>query len=467
MPSEGQDHDSRCRLAGPLARQPATAEYRAEPRGGLRAPAHRIGAALLTALAPPIAGALLIHLLWPTRWTGQGAWPVVADSASLLVACLAELVLLVHAAAVVHAALVAGDPAPAAPLTGTRAAFLVTYVPGAEALSGVRATLEGAVRMRPPGPLDVWLLDEGDDPEARMLCAELGVHHFTRLGVPEWNTETGPHRAWTRHGNLNAWLAKHGGDHDLLVSVAPGYVPLPELLERMTGHFRDPSVAFVVGPEAGRGGGAALTGAAGSGRRLRALVQRAGNRYGTPLLDGAATAVRIEALRRAGGFRDSAAGDLATGFEMHRLRDPDTGGYQGSVRIPEVVVVATGDTSAARADTSGRRPGEAYGALLRSWAGELFTMPPGRLLACTLTLLRRPVALVTWLLAGLSLVVACTHTGRGLWAVLPVLAALVPTAVHTVAVLRDRARRRAVPRPGTARPAKEKTALATTPAGGN
>ncbi|MFE3515556.1 glycosyl transferase [Streptomyces sp. NPDC059166] len=466
MPSEVQDHDSRCRLAGPLARQPVTAEHRTERRGRSHGETHRIGAALLTALAPLLAGALLIHLLWPTRWTGQGAWPVVADSVSFLTACLAELVLLAYAAGVVHAVAVAGDPAPAAPAPDTRTAFLATYVPGADPLSGVRATLEGAVRMRPPGPLDVWLLDEGDDPEARMLCAELGVHHFTRLGVPEWNTERGPHRAWTRHGNLNAWLAKHGGDYDVLASVAPGYVPLPELLERMTGHFRRAGVAFVVGPEARRSGGGALTGAAGSGRHLHALLQRAGNRYGAPLLDGAATALRAEALRRAGGFRDSAAGDLATGFEMLRQRDPGTGAFQDAVRIPDAVAGAAEDTPAARPATGGRRPGEVWGALLRSYAGEAFGMSWGRLLACTLTLLRRPVTAVTRLLAGLSLVVACTHTGRGVWALLPVAAALVPEAVNATVLLRERARRGTGHRPRAAARAKE-GAPAAAPARGN
>ncbi|MFJ8887107.1 glycosyl transferase [Streptomyces sp. NPDC102402] len=471
MPSEGDDHDSRGRLAEPSARR-----YRVRHRRLPGAGAHRTGAVLLAALAPALTGLLLLHLLWPTHWSargGGGRWLVLADSVMLVSVGLAELFLLVNAVAVAYAASVARDPAPVAPEPGTPAALLITYVPGGEPLSAVRRTLEGAVRVRHPGPLDVWLLDEGDDPEARMLCAELGVHHFTRLGVPEWNQEEGPHRAGTKHGNHNAWLAKHGDAYEILAAVETGHVPRPGFLERTTGYFRDPDVAFVVGRRADASGG---TDAARWSRPspFDVLVQRAGNRHGTPVLAGTGAVLRVAALRGAGGFHGSDAEDLTTGFEIHRLRNPSTGRYWLSVRTPDARPAQGGP--ALPAERAARRPVPApatSGVLLRQYGKALFSTGPGRLLSYTLTLLRRPVTAATRLLGALSLLLACTHTAMGVWAVLPLATALLPGVVPALTAVRSRGSRRAEGGSPAVRPVRETDAktepalAATTPAGGN
>ncbi|MEV5158041.1 glycosyl transferase [Streptomyces sp. NPDC053728] len=453
MPSERDDHDS-----GGLLAEPPASGYRVT---------RRTGAVLLTALVPALTGLLLLHLLWPTHWTARGEggrWLVLADSVMLVSVGLTELFLLVNAVAVVYAVSVAGDPGPVAPEPATEAALLVTYVPGGAPLSAVRATLEGAVRMRHPGPLDVWLLDEGDDPEARMLCAELGVHHFTRLGVPEWNQERGPHRAGAKHGNHNAWLAKHGGGYGVLATVDAGDVPRPGFLELTTGHFGDPDVAFVVGP--GGSGAAAVARRSSYG----ALVQRAGNRHGTPVLTGAGAVVRVAALRQAGGFHDSAAGELTTGFAIHRLRNPSTGRYWRSVRTPDVRSVSPADRAAHR---PGRIAGTS-GVLLRQYGKALFRVGPGRLLSYTLTLLRRPVAAATCLLGALSLLLACTHTETGVRAVLPLATALLSGAVQVLTVVRRRGSRPVGERSRPVCPAQEADATTgpalastATPAGGS
>ncbi|MFE4451489.1 glycosyl transferase [Streptomyces sp. NPDC056796] len=465
MPSEGHDHDNRGRPAGPLA-EPSTAGYRVRRRGLPRTRRHRIRAVLLTASAPALAGLLLLHVLWPTHWTGGGdgrRWMVLADSVTLVSVGLAELFALACAAAVAYAVRVAGDPVPVTPGPGTRLALLTTYAPGQEPLAAVRAALEGAVRVRHPGPLDVWLLDEGDDPEARMLCAELGVHHFTRLGVPEWNREAGPHRAGTRHGNVNAWLAKHGDAYDFVATAAPGHLPRPGPTERMTGYFRDPDVAFVVGPRA-RG-----QQASGSPRGLlHALVQTSGNRFGAPLLDGADMVVRVGALRQAGGLGADAA---ATGFEIHRLRNPLTGRYWRSVHTADVRAAAEAPRSPA--DASTRRPGRSraeYAALLRLYGKALFRVPPGRLLGYTLTLARRPVEAVTCLFAVLSGVLVLTHPQARAWAVLALAASLAPLVPWSLARLRGRGGRPAPGPAGPPLPARETEpalAAASTPGPGD
>ncbi|MCX4866919.1 DUF1929 domain-containing protein [Streptomyces sp. NBC_00257] len=148
----------------------------------------------------------------------------------------------------------------------------------------VTRTLEAAVRVRHRGLLHVWLLDEGDDPAVKEVCARLGVHHFSRKGVAHWNRDRGPHRARTKHGNYNAWLDAHGGDYEFFASVDTDHVPLPNCLERMLGYFRDPDIGFVIGPQVYGNYDTFVTKAAESQRFLfHALIQRAGNRYGAPM----------------------------------------------------------------------------------------------------------------------------------------------------------------------------------------
>lgn len=252
----------------------------------------------------------------------------------------------------------------------------------------------------------------------------------------------GPHRAGAKHGNLNAWLAKHGDGYEVLASVDTGHVPRPGFLERTTGYFHDPGTAFVVGPPAGRSDAEAATGAT----RFDTLVQRAANRHGTPLLAGAGTVVRVAALRQAGGFHDSAAAGPATGLGIHRLRDPLTGRHWSSVRTAEVQVA--GEGAASRPD----RSRWTAGVLLRPYGRALFRVGPGRLLGYTLTLLRRPVAAVTCLLGPLSLLLACTHAASGVRAVLPLVTAVVPCVVLLVTAVRERGAGGAAPsRTGRAR----------------
>lgn len=447
MPSDGHDHDNHGRLAGRSAEPPGPVG-RVRYRGLLPAEKGRTGAVLVAGLAPAFTGSLLLGALLTT---GTGGRLVLADTVLILTVCPLALVVLVNAVLVAHAVRVAGEPVPVAPEPGTGVAFLAAYVPDEEPLSAVRAVLEGAVRLRHSGPLDVWLLDEGDDPEARMLCAELGVHHFTRRGIPEWNQEKGPHEAGAEHGNHNAWLAKHGDTYGLLASAGPGHVPHPDFLERTTGYFRDLDTAFVVGPQVHTDHGS-------EPRRflLGALVQRVGNRYGAPLLAGSGAVVRVGALRGAGGFRVRAAGDVATGLEIHRRRNPLTGRYWRSVRTPGVPHAE---------EAAGRRQDRSrglYGVLLPLYGKALFRVSPGRLLGYTLMILHQPVAVAGWVLCALTWLLF----PMSLWALLALSATVAPAAARSRTLLLERRIRAA--RDPAPRPAQEKEqAPAAAPAGGN
>ncbi|MER7764339.1 cellulose synthase catalytic subunit [Streptomyces sp. NPDC097619] len=408
MRPEGYDYETHSRLAGPL-REPEATGYRVQYRSLLSKEPHRIRAVALMALAPVAAAGLLLYLVWPTHWTvreGGDAWLVRFDTVMLVSIALIMFFMLVNVASIAHATMVARDPIPVTPEPGTKVAFLTTYVPGKEPLGMVRATLEGALRIRHDGELDVWLLDEGDDPLARALCAELGVRHFTRKGVPEWNRDKGPHRAKTKHGNYNAWLAMHGDDYEYFASVDTDHVPLPEYLERMLGYFRDPDVAFVVGPQVYGNYTESVTKAAESQQYLfHALIQRAGNRYGAPMFVGTNNAVRISALKAVGGLYDSITEDMATGFELHRRRNPGTGRFWRSVYTPDVLAVGEGPSSWTDFFTQQLRWSRGtYETLIKQYWKSLFRMPPGRWLNYTLMLVYYPMTAVNWLLGILSCV---------------------------------------------------------------
>ncbi|MFF8670630.1 glycosyltransferase family 2 protein [Streptomyces sp. NPDC015242] len=408
MRPEGYDYDSHSRLAGPLT-EPSGEAYRVQYASLLAREPRRIRAVLLMCLAPLLTGALLVYLVWPTHWVereGGDRWLVGLDTAMLISIGLIEIFMLINVASVAHATMVARDPVPVVPEPGTRVAFLTTYVPGKEPLSMVRATLEGAVRIHHTGPFDVWLLDEGDDPDAKALCAELGVRHFTRLGVPEWNRPEGVHKARTKHGNYNAWIAMHGDAYDFFASVDTDHVPLPNFLERMMGYFRDPDVAFVVGPQVYGNYHNPVTKAAESQQFLfHALIQRAGNRYRAPMFVGTNNVVRISVVKQIGGLYDSITEDMATGFEIHRHRNPATHHHWRSVYTPDVLAVGEGPASWTDFFTQQMRWSRGtYETLLKQYWKAPFSMPPGRLLSYTLMLVYYPMTAVNWLLGIVSCV---------------------------------------------------------------
>ncbi|MET7356854.1 cellulose synthase catalytic subunit [Streptomyces sp. NPDC005562] len=424
---EGYDYETHSTLAGPLTEpdgedvtgadadagagdgKRGARSYRVQYRSLLAGEPHRIRAVLLMSLAPVLTGLLLVYLVWPTHWTereGADRWLIGLDVTMLVAIGLIELFMLVNVVSIAHATMVARDPIPVFPEPGTRVAFLTTYVPGKEPLSMVRATLEGAVRVHHPGPLDVWLLDEGNTPEAKALCEELGVKHFTRFGIEEWNRKKGPHKARTKHGNYNAWLALYHREYDFFASVDTDHVPLPNFLERMMGYFRDPDVAFVVGPQVYGNYTTPVTKAAESQQFLfHALIQRAGNRYRAPMFVGTNNVVRISALTQVGGLHDSITEDMATGFELHRHRNPATRRHWRSVYTPDVLAVGEGPASWTDFFTQQMRWSRGtYETLFKQYWKAPFTMPPGRLFSYSLMLVYYPMTAVNWLLGILSCV---------------------------------------------------------------
>jgi cellulose synthase/poly-beta-1,6-N-acetylglucosamine synthase-like glycosyltransferase len=402
------DYEHYSRLAGPLTQPDPGEPYRVRYRSLLSQEPHRVRAALMLGAAPLLSLVLLGWLLQPVHWTERD-YPAhdflpVLDTVMLVSIGLIEFFRCMNVLSNAHATLVARDPVPVVPETGTRVAFLTSFVPGKEPLAMVTKTLEAAAGLRHRGLLHIWLLDEGDDPEVKEVCARLGVHHFTRKGVAEWNQAKGPHRARTKHGNYNAWLRAHGDDYDYFASVDTDHVPLPNYLERMLGFFRDPDVGFVIGPQVYGNYDNPITKAAESQQFLfHALIQRAGNFYGSPIFVGTSNAVRIKALKQIGGLYDSITEDMATGFEMHRARNPETGRKWKSVYTPDVLAVGEGPAAWTDFFTQQLRWSRGtYETILKQYWKGFFTMPPGKLFNYTMMIIFYPMSALNWILAALS-----------------------------------------------------------------
>ena len=339
------DYDRASHYAG-VAEQAPDKGYRVEYR---RLPRWRpVRTTALALCMPLLAVGFLVWLLLPSHWPNNLHSPFLTVVSFSMLGSIAilEVIRIINIATLCLATVLARDPIPVVPERGTRVAFVTTIVPSREPFALVERTLRAALQLRHDGELDVWLLDEGCDAEVRSVCAALGVHHFSRRDVPEWNLESGPHRARTKHGNLNAWLIAHGADYDFVIGVDPDHVPMPIMCERLLGYFRDPDVAFVVGPQVYGNYDNFVTKSAESQQYLfHSLLQRAANRTRSAMLVGTNYAIRTTALRDIGGFQDSITEDMATSLAIHSTANARTGERWRSVYTPDVLAVGEGPAS--------------------------------------------------------------------------------------------------------------------------
>jgi hypothetical protein len=198
-------------------------------------------------------------------------------------------------------------PAPA----GLRVAVLTTFAPSDESLALLEQSLAAMVAM--DYPHDTWVLDEGDSPEVRALCARLGARHFTRRGRAEYSGEHGPFAARTKYGNLNAWLAEWvSADYDLMASFDPDHVPERDYLTRTIGYFADPAVGYVQAPQFFYNQDASFIarGAAEESYEFYSSLQMANHAFGEPAITGSHVVYRLAALRALGGVPAHDAEDL-------------------------------------------------------------------------------------------------------------------------------------------------------------
>jgi cellulose synthase/poly-beta-1,6-N-acetylglucosamine synthase-like glycosyltransferase len=241
----------------------------------------------------------------------------------------------------------AADPVPMVPDPGLRAAVLTTIVPSKEPIELVMRTLRAMKQLEHDGPLDVWILDEGNDENVRRAAEAIGVRHFSRKGVARWNTESGRFKARTKAGNHNAWRDAHESEYDVVAQMDPDHVPFPDFLTRTLGYFRDPDVAFVVAPQVygNLHENWIAHGAAAQAYVFHGVVQRGGNGLGAPLLIGTNHLYRPSAFAGIGGYQDSIIEDHLTAMAVYAGTNPDTGNRWRGVYTPDILAIGEGPTS--------------------------------------------------------------------------------------------------------------------------
>lgn len=292
------------------------------------------------------------YLLWPSHLPVLAGHPplyqVVAVTGCVFIVTL-QLLQLVGTAINLNFAFRAQDPVPMVAQPGLRVAMLTTIFPGSEPWEVAERTLLRFMEQDYDGRVDAWILDEGNDPYIRERCRALGIHHFSRAGVPAWNQESGPYRARTKHGNHNAWRAAHEHSYDVVTQMDPDHVPLDtnDFLQRMLGYFADPDVAFVVAPQVYGNGGTSLIarGAAELAYGFHGVTQRGANALGAAVLIGTNHAYRPTAWDQIGGYQDCIIEDHLTAMRVPTETNPATGRRWKGVYTPDILTVGEGPTS--------------------------------------------------------------------------------------------------------------------------
>jgi len=339
-------------LAGPLTRPAAGQEVHVEYRR-LARPRQLVVFALLV-LFNAAANLLFIgwlllpaHIPLVTTFGLRGGLRLDLARLGYCVIVLTECVRLVQNCAVWIYGFFAKDPVPLEPEPGLDIAVLTTIVPAKEPLDIAERTLRAMKQIRYRGNVDVWILDEGDDPAVREMAERIGVHHFSRKGRPEYNQPSGAYRAKTKSGNHNAWRAEHESGYDIVAQMDPDHVPGEGFLERTIGFFRDPDTAFVVAPQVygNMYENWIAQGASAQQYLFSAVVERAGNGLGAPLLIGTNHLYRPTAWQQIGGYQDTLVEDQMTGMKVQGTVNPATGRTWRGVYTPDVLAVGEGPAS--------------------------------------------------------------------------------------------------------------------------
>lgn len=331
----------------------------------------RVKLAALAATYLVLIVGFIAYLAWPSHYPILRHGSIGADvydvgSITGLVAIIAlQVVTMLQTCSVLLFTSKAQDPIPMKYPAGLRAAMLTTIVPSKEPFQIAEKMLLAAQKFRlDGGTLDVWLLDEEDDPAIKARCAELGINHFSRKGIHRWNTteirerskwapwhrklQNMPHRARTKHGNHNAWRELHEHRYDLVGQADPDHCALDggEFFHRNAGYFNDPDVAYIVSPQVyGNHENWVARGAAQLTYVFHGIIQRGTNGLGAPILIGTNHIYRPAAWKQIGGYQDCIIEDHLTAMILPTVTNPITGRRWKGVYSADITTAGEGPTS--------------------------------------------------------------------------------------------------------------------------
>jgi cellulose synthase/poly-beta-1,6-N-acetylglucosamine synthase-like glycosyltransferase len=434
LADSGFGYEQYSSIAGPLARPRWDEPYEVQYRGIHHDRREWLTTRLLASVLVALDVRFVYWLVFQSRYPHLGVWlwqagthAAMTDGYILLRLAMAsgsivmQLFLLMNVLTVSRACLAARDPIPVEPDTRMRVAFLTTIVPDREPIEMAERTLRAARAIVYDGKLDLWLLDEGDSDQVKEMCKRLGVHHFSRKGRGYLELDTGTFALKTKHGNHNRWLWEYAGDYDVVMFVDTDHVPLPIMAERLLGYFRDPEVAFVVGPQFYGNQEHRITRWAESAQYLfHSVIQRAGNRRRCAMLVGTNAAVRTSAIRK--GYVASITEDMATSLKIHATRNETTGRRWRSVYTPDLVAVGEGPSSWTEFfGQQTRWSAGTFDAILRQVWRVGFKLRPGAMLHYFLMLTYYPSIAIGWILGiaisacYLAFGISSLRTDAGWW----------------------------------------------------
>ncbi|MGZ4089492.1 MAG: glycosyltransferase [Bacteroidia bacterium] len=194
--------------------------------------------------------------------------------------------------------------------------ILTTACPG-EPRDMIVRTLHAMVAIKYPHTN--YLCDEGNDPELKKICQELGVIHVTR--VEKINAKA---------GNINNALNQAKGE--ICVVLDPDHEPIPEFLDRTLPYFQDSTIGFVQCVQAygNQSESIIARGAAEQTYHFYGPMMMCMNTYGTVQAIGANCTFRRSALDSIGGHAAGLSEDMHTAMQLHAK------GWK-SIYIPELL----------------------------------------------------------------------------------------------------------------------------------
>lgn len=200
------------------------------------------------------------------------------------------------------------DRDPGAPLPDRTVDVFITCFD--EPLEVVRRTAMGARVIRYPHR--TYMLDDGKRDEIRAMADELGIGYIRRVGNVN-----------AKAGNLNFALSVTSGE--FILQLDADHVPLPGIVDRMMGYFRDPKMALVQTPQDFYNVDSFTHVVNNEGRRLweenrifYSLVQPGRDHWNASFFCGSCGVIRRSALESIGGFASqSIIEDMETTLQLH------------------------------------------------------------------------------------------------------------------------------------------------------
>lgn len=204
------------------------------------------------------------------------------------------------------------------PAENLKIAMATTIVPSRE-FEVLADKLEAMLKVNAcNNDLELWVLDEEDDPRVHRLINELNsrpenenshIFHFSRKNIAKYNESPSgkmfkKFQAKQKGGNINAWLDfSKDRNFDLITFLDSDHIPQPFYYEEVLPYFKDTELSFLQAPEAFKNKHENFISKAASYERdsFFGLIHRCFLGLGMPILVGSHTTFRASVFELVGG----------------------------------------------------------------------------------------------------------------------------------------------------------------------